>query len=100
MSSVLTVIDNFNIFLVPGGRYFKPYQNKHNLVKQAGEKIRKTMQHKDKHPKSAFIIFVQKFLYLTASGSTVYQKNFVAVKFLCLLTTYRFQVARFIYPET
>ena len=63
MSSVLTVIDIFNVFLVPGGAggYFKPYQNKHNLVKQAGEKIRKTMQHKDKHPKSAFNIFVQNF---------------------------------------
>ena len=63
MSSVLTVIDNFNVFLVQGGGegYFKPYQNKHNLVKQAGKKILKTMQHKDKHPKSAFNISVQNF---------------------------------------
>ena len=62
MSSVLTVIDNFNVFLVQGGGgYFKPYQNKHNLVKRAGEKICKTMYHKDKNPKSAVNISVQNF---------------------------------------
>ena len=61
MSSVLTVIDTFIVFLVQGGRYFNPYQNKHNLVKRAGEEMRKTMQHKDKHPKSAFNISVQNF---------------------------------------